>query len=59
MRKEQVSAKFVDTLLKIPLKDGGEQWVLLHIEVQGRGGEDLSRRMMRLLNYKIWLEALT
>lgn len=25
----------------------GEQWVLLHIEVQGRGGEDLSRRMMR------------
>ncbi len=45
--EEQVSAKFVDTLLKIPLKDGGEQWVLLHIEVQGRGGEDLSRRMMR------------
>ena len=42
-----MSAKFVDTLLKIPLKDGGEQWVLLHIEVQGRGGEDLSRRMMR------------
>ncbi|NLL36572.1 MAG: hypothetical protein GX256_03500 [Fretibacterium sp.] len=44
---EQVSAKFVDTLLKVPLKSGGEQWVLLHIEVQGRGGEDLSRRMMR------------
>ena len=45
--EEQVSAKFVDTLLKIPLKIGGEQWVLLHVEVQGRGGEDLSRRMMR------------
>ena len=32
---DQKPPRFVDALLKIPLKDGGEQWVLLHIEVQG------------------------
>ena len=37
--------RFVDALLKIPLKNGGEEWVLLHIEVQGPGGEDLTFRM--------------
>ena len=31
------SPRFVDVLLKIPLKDGGDEWVLLHIEVQGPG----------------------
>ena len=39
------SPRFVDVLLKIPLKDGGDEWVLLHIEVQGPGGENLTFRM--------------
>ena len=42
---DQNPPRFVDTLLKIPLKDGGTEWVLLHIEVQGPGGEDLTFRM--------------
>ena len=42
---DQKPPRFVDALLKIPLKDGGEQWVLLHIEVQGPGGENLTLRM--------------
>ena len=39
--------RYVDTLMKIFLKDGGEEWVLLHVEIQGRGGENISRRMFR------------
>ena len=39
--------RFVDTLMKIMLKDGGDEWVLLHIEIQGAGGEDLPTRMHR------------
>ena len=38
---------FVDYLIDVPLKVGGEQWVLLHIEVQGAGGSDLPARMDR------------
>ena len=40
-------ARYVDTLMKIFLKDGKEEWVLLHVEIQGRGGENISRRMFR------------
>ena len=39
--------RYVDNLLKIYLKDGREDWVLLHIEIQGRGGESISVRMFR------------
>lgn len=43
---EHHSAKFVYTLVQLPLKSGKNQWVLLHIEVQGKGGEDISFRMI-------------
>ncbi|MBR1602736.1 MAG: hypothetical protein IJ667_04785 [Synergistaceae bacterium] len=39
--------RFVDALMKIALKSGGDEWVLLHIEIQGPGGEDLPSRMHR------------
>ena len=39
-------ARFVDELMKIYLKNGDEQWILLHIEIQGPGGEDISIRMV-------------
>ena len=39
-------ALFVDELLEIPLKNGDYQWVLLHIEIQGPGGKDISFRMV-------------
>ena len=38
---------YVDYLIEVPLKAGGEQWVLLHVEIQGRGGGDLPARMDR------------
>ena len=46
MGEEHNAAKFVDTLVEVPLKSGKDQWVLLHIEVQGQGGEDISLRMI-------------
>ncbi|MBQ3458334.1 MAG: hypothetical protein IJG30_05175, partial [Synergistaceae bacterium] len=42
-----VSKWYVDNLLKVWLKDGREEWVLLHIEVQGKGGGMISLRMFR------------
>ena len=43
-------AKFVDKLVKIYLKDGTEQWLLVHIEVQGEADRDFSLRMFRYFN---------
>ena len=39
------SPLFVDELVKLFLKDGSVTFILLHIEVQGEGGEDISWRM--------------
>ena len=46
LAEEHNSAKFIDSLVELPLKSGKSQWVLLHVEVQGKGGEDISYRMM-------------
>ena len=40
-------AKVVDKLVKAYLKDGSEQWILVHIEVQGDEDKDFSQRMFR------------
>jgi hypothetical protein len=37
--------KFVDKLVKVFTTQGDEQWVLIHIEVQGQSKEDFARRM--------------
>ena len=39
------SARCVDFLIEVPPKEGTPQWVLLHIEAQGRGGGALPDRM--------------
>ena len=46
MGEDHNAARFVDTLVQVPLKSGKDQWVLLHIEVQGSGGENISLRMV-------------
>ncbi|MBU1614835.1 hypothetical protein KJ693_05915 [bacterium] len=40
-------AKYVDKLIKVYLKGGEEQWILVHIEVQGAPEKDFSLRMFR------------
>jgi len=42
---EHNAPRFVDVLVQLSLKSGETQWVLLHIEVQGEGGDDISYRM--------------
>ena len=42
---EHNAARFVDVLVQLSLKSGETQWILLHIEVQGKGGDDISYRM--------------
>ena len=46
-------AKYVDKLAKVYLKDGREQWILVHIEVQGYPEVGFSLRMFRYF-YRIF-----
>ena len=46
-------AKVVDKLAQVFLKEGGEQWILVHIEVQGDADPDFSMRMFRYF-YRIF-----
>ncbi len=46
-------AKYVDKLAKVYLKDGSEQWILVHIEVQGYPDKEFSERMFRYF-YRIF-----
>lgn len=43
---EQNAPLFVDELIKIYLKNGQSEWILLHIEIQGSGGDNIFFRMM-------------
>ena len=49
----QKGAKVVDKLVKVSLKDGSEEWILVHVEVQGDSDEDFSLRMFRYF-YRIF-----
>ncbi len=39
--------RFVDMLVKAFLKDGTEEWILLHLEIQGRGANNFPARMFQ------------
>ncbi|MBV8802316.1 MAG: hypothetical protein JO131_05010 [Gammaproteobacteria bacterium] len=45
--------KLLDKLFKVYLKDGKEQWILIHIEVQGKKEEDFPKRMFTY-GYRIY-----
>lgn len=46
--------RYVDKLVKVFLKDGSEQFVLCHVEIQSsKGRGDLAERMFRYF-YRIW-----
>jgi hypothetical protein len=44
-RRAKVGKQFVDKLFKIWLKNGGEHWLLVHIEVQGDAEKEFPERM--------------
>lgn len=46
-KSSKSGAKYVDKLVKICLKNGEEQWLLIHIEVQGYSDKSFPQRMFR------------
>ena len=42
-------AVYVDELIRLILKNGGDAWILLHIEIQGPGGDPISGRMFNYM----------
>jgi hypothetical protein len=51
--QSRAGAKYVDKLVQVYLLDGSEQWILIHIEVQGDRDPTFSERMYRYF-YKIF-----
>jgi len=53
VREAEVGRRYVDKLVKVWLKDGEEQWVLIHVEVQASEDADFARRMYTY-NYRLF-----
>jgi len=51
--ESEVGKKVADMLFKVYLKSGEEQWIMLHIEVQGYPEPNFSERMF-VYNYRIY-----
>jgi len=43
--ESEVSARYADKLVKVYLKEGGDIWVLIHVEVQGQAVSNFPDRM--------------
>ena len=53
VREAEVGRRFVDKLVKVWLKSGQEQWVLVHVEVQASEDADFGLRMY-VYNYRLF-----
>ena len=53
IKKSKKHRKYTDKLVKVYLKDGKEQWILIHIELQGYHDEDFGERMFTMF-YRIY-----
>ena len=49
----EIGRRFADKLVKLYLKNGKEQWVLIHVEVQSQQEEEFAARMYTY-NYRIY-----
>lgn len=45
--QQQGGNRFVDMLVKTHLKTGGEEWILIHIEIQGDNDKNFTHRMLQ------------
>jgi hypothetical protein len=45
--------RYADKLIRVFLRDGSEQWLLIHIEVQGEAEEEFEKRLF-IYNYRIF-----
>jgi hypothetical protein len=53
VREAEVGRRYVDKLVKVWKKDGGECWVLIHVEVQTTRDADFPERMY-VYNYRVF-----
>ncbi len=48
---KESSTRFVDKLVKVFRRDGSEEWLLTHVEVQGQPDPTFAERMFRYFYY--------
>ncbi len=53
VRDSRQKRRIVDKLARVRLKDGREEWVLIHVEVQGASETDFAKRMY-VCHYRIF-----
>ncbi|MCB2264115.1 MAG: cytosolic protein, partial [Candidatus Thiosymbion ectosymbiont of Robbea hypermnestra] len=53
VRDAALGKRFADALVQVILEDGGQQWLYIHIEVQGQRDSDFARRMFTY-NYRLF-----
>lgn len=53
LKDQEIGKRYTDELIKVYLKDGTEQWLLIHIEVQGYKEKDFAERLM-IYNYRLF-----
>src|SRR5712691_11521288 len=53
VRDARQQQRIVDKLARVRLKDGGDEWVLIHIEVQGASESEFAKRMY-VCNYRLF-----
>jgi predicted transposase YdaD len=49
---EEKNVRYVDKLVRVWLKNGREEWILIHVEVQGNGDKTFAKRMY-IYRYRI------
>jgi hypothetical protein len=53
VREAELGPRVVDKLVKVWRRDGEEEWVLVHVEIQSQEESDFARRMF-VYNYRIF-----
>ncbi|QVL49772.1 MAG: DUF4351 domain-containing protein [Thiocapsa sp.] len=53
VRDAELGRRWADSLIRVTSREGGEDWLLVHVEVQGRNQADFARRMF-VYNYRIY-----
>jgi predicted transposase YdaD len=52
-RDAELGKRVLDKLVRVHLHTGGEQWVLVHLEIQGRHDTDFAERIF-VYNYRVY-----
>jgi len=53
VRDAELGKRFADVLVQVSLLDGAEQWIYVHVEIQGWRDSDFAQRMF-VYNYRLY-----